>query len=112
MLRNLCCILKRNCYRCMEKDDITLEQLKELENQGAVVLDIRSPQEYEEGHIDGAILLPEYEIYKNAQNVIPNKEEVIITYCGSGTRSKKAQRILQRLGYNNVYNLYKGTQNY
>ena len=112
MFKNFCCRCKRKFYRCMEKDDINLEQMKIMEMEGALIVDIRSPQEYNEGHINGAILLPDYEIYRNAQNVIPNKKDTIIVYCGTGTRSKKAQKLLQKLGYTSVYNLYKGTENY
>ena len=111
-----------NCYRyCNEKVywdrssdkfDVTMEQLQKMQQDGALIVDIRSPQEYKEGHINGAISIPEYEIRRNAIRVIPNKNQVIITYCGTGIRSKNAMRILQRLGYTNVYNLYKGTENY
>lgn len=112
MFRNCCWMFKRNYNRCMEKNDINMEQMKDFEKEGAIIVDIRSPQEYKEGHIDGAVLLPEYEIYKNAGNIIPNKNDIIIVYCGSGIRSKRSQKMLQRLGYTNVYNLYKGTENY
>ena len=96
----------------MEKFDITMEQLKQMQSQGAIVCDIRSPQEYREGHLPGAILLPEYEIYRNAIKILPNKNQVIILYCGTGSRSYTSLRKLQKLGYSNVYNLYKGTENY
>lgn len=102
---------KRN-YREIDNYDITMNQLLQMQLDGALVVDIRSPQEYNEGHIKGAIVLPDYEIRRMASNVIPNKNETIIVYCGTGIRSKNAQKCLQRLGYVNVYNLYKGTENY
>ena len=115
-----CCNKKRcgNCKRCnccnrgMDKFDITMEQLKQMQSQGAIVCDIRSPQEYKEGHLPGAILLPEYEIYRSAVKILPNKNQAIIVYCGTGSRSYTSLRKLQKLGYSNVYNLYKGTENY
>ena len=83
-----------------------------MQIQGAILIDIRSPQEYNEGHLEGAIVLPEYEIYSKAKKILPNKNQTIIVYCGNGIRSKKSQRIMRRMGYTNVYNLYKGTENY
>lgn len=105
-----CC--SNNCNRYMDKYDITMEQLIELKNNGALIVDIRSPQEYKEGHIEGAIVIPDYEIRKTIYSIIPNKKQLIIVYCGTGIRSKNVQRYLQKMGYNNVYNLYKGTENY
>lgn len=96
----------------MEKDDITMEQLENMAKEGAVLLDVRSPQEYGEGHIDGAILIPEYELRMRAREILKDKEQVIIAYCPSGLRSKRAQRLLKNMGYENVYNLYKGFENY
>ena len=88
-----------------EKYNISLEELKRLKADGAIIIDVRSPQEYNEGHISGSISIPEYEMKKNAENLLENKEENIIVYCSSGTRSREAQKILQKLGYTNVYNL-------
>ena len=109
--QNRCCGYDR-CQRYMEPNDITMEQLKNMQIQGAILIDIRSPQEYIEGHLEGAIVLPEYEIYSKAKKILPNKNQTIIVYCGNGIRSKKSQRIMRRMGYTNVYNLYKGTENY
>ncbi|CDE26229.1 sulfurtransferase [Clostridium sp. CAG:440] len=109
--QNRCCGYDR-CQRYMEPNDITMEQLKNMQMQGAILIDIRSPQEYNEGHLEGAIVLPEYEIYSKAKKILPNKNQTIIVYCGNGIRSKKSQRIMRRMGYTNVYNLYKGTENY
>ena len=101
--------LKRNSVNSENNEDknkdINLEELNFLRNKGAIVIDVRSPQEYNEGHINGAISIPEYEMKKRAEALLENKEENIVLYCSSGTRSKKAQKILQKLGYKNVYNL-------
>ena len=50
----------------------------------------------------------EWKIKKDAQKILVNKDETIIVYCSSGSRSKKAQEILQDMGYKHVYNLKKG----
>ena len=112
MLNKLRYILKKRFLRGIEEDDIDLNQLKSMQKQGAIILDVRSPQEYKEGHLNGAILIPEYEIRKKAEKELKNKEETIIIYCQSGTRSKKAQKELKELGYTKVYNLYNGIENY
>ena len=87
-----------------------MEQLKTKVKDGAILIDVRSPQEYKEGHIEGSVLIPEYEL-KTKVEELPNKEDTIIIYCSSGIRSKKAQRKLQKMGYINVYNLYGGLDN-
>ena len=95
--------LKRN----REEDDISLEELNELRKRGITIIDVRSPQEFQENHIDGAISIPEYEIKKDIIDRI-NPEEEIIVYCSGGGRSKKAKKKLEKLGYKKVYNLYNG----
>ena len=92
--------------------DIDEKDLTSIISKGAVVVDVRSPQEYEEGHMEGAILLPEYDIKKKAREVLQDKNKDIVVYCSSGTRSKKAQEELNDMGYMKVYNLYNGFQNY
>ena len=99
---------KREFEEQNKKYDINMSELKKLQNEGAIIVDVRSPQEYKEGHIDGAISIPEYEIKKTGEKLLKNKDEKIILYCSSGTRSKKAQKILQKLGYKSVFNLYEG----
>ena len=99
--------IKCGFKRCEEENDINMKQLEELIKQGAILIDVRSPQEYKEGHLDGAICIPTYEIEMQIQNEIKNKEEKLVLYCDSGMRSKRAQKKLQKMGYINVYNLYK-----
>ena len=82
-------------------------RLKTLIKQGAIVIDVRSPQEFAEGHIPGAICIPEYNIQREIRNKVPNINSLIIVYCDSGVRSKNAQKRLQKMGYKQVYNLCK-----
>lgn len=91
----------------MEKE-IDEENLEEFIKTGVTIIDVRSKQEYDEGHIDGAILIPEYEIKEKIEEIVKNKEEKILVYCSSGTRSKIAQEELIKKGYKNVYNLKDG----
>jgi rhodanese-related sulfurtransferase len=101
-------IFNKNWNRDIKNNDITMEQLRNKQKNGAIVIDVRSPQEYEEGHINGAILIPEYTINYKIQEKLNNKDVEIVVYCSSGIRSKKAQRKLLKMGYKNVYNVYEG----
>ena len=111
MINKIKNVIKNKWRRQMGEQDITLDELKQFQNEGAIVIDVRSPQEYREGHIDGAISIPEYEIKKKIENIVLDKDKNIVVYCSSGGRSKKAQKVLKKLGYQNVYNLYEGYLN-
>ena len=67
-----------------------------------VIIDARTEEEFSEGHIEGAILIPEYEIAERAEKEIPEKDTLILVYCRSGRRSKIASDVLVQLGYTNV----------
>ncbi len=95
--------IQKHLKRISKNDEINLKELYELEKRGALVIDVRSPQEYNESHIDGAISIPEYEIEKKANECLKNKEEIIITYCSTGQRSKKAKEKLEKMGYKKIY---------
>ena len=69
---------------------------------GYIIIDARTQSEYDEGHIPGAILIPEYEIAQRAENELPDKKQLILVYCRSGRRSKIAAEELVKLGYTNV----------
>lgn len=101
-----------NRNRCYYQNEIDKQQLEKMVEQGAILVDVRSPQEFEEGHLEKAISLPEYEIRRNVNEILPDKLQTIIVYCSTGHRGQKAQCILQRLGYQKVYNLYHGLENY
>ena len=67
-----------------------------------VIIDSRTEAEFAEGHIEGAILIPEYEIAQRAEKELPDKDALILVYCRSGRRSKIASEELVKLGYTNV----------
>ena len=111
MFRKIRYIIQRNLDLKRSFDtnkDITKEELESYIKQGATIIDVRSPQEYREGHIDGAISIPDYQIKKEIEKQITNKEELIVVYCTTGHRSQNAQHMLENMGYVNVYNVYEG----
>ena len=71
---------------------------------GAVLLDVRSPQEYREGHIPGSQNLPLQQLDK-VEEVTENKDTVLYVYCHSGARSRQAVSLLKHMGYTNVHNI-------
>ena len=71
---------------------------------GAVLLDVRTPQEYREGHIPGSKNLPLQTIDK-VDSIVENKDTVLYVYCHSGARSRQAVSLLQHMGYSNVNNI-------
>ena len=83
---------------------ITQEEAKRLmeTEKDYVIVDARTEEEFAEGHIEGAILIPEYEIGERAEKELPHKNQLILVYCRSGRRSKIASQILADSGYTNV----------
>lgn len=96
--------------RGSNKEEITIEELREMQKQNMdiVLLDVRSPQEYREGHLNNSILIPNYELKQKAEKMLLNKKVTIVAYCQSGVRSKKTVKILKQLGYEEVYSLKGG----
>ena len=86
-------------------EQITQEKAKEMmDTQDVIVLDVREQDEYDSGHIPGAVLLPVGTIDEDtAGEVIPEKDSTVLVYCRSGNRSKTASDTLVKLGYTNVY---------
>lgn len=68
-----------------------------------ILLDIRTDEEFKEKHIDGAVLIPDYEIADRAETELPDKDMLILIYCRSGRRSANAANELVGMGYTNVY---------
>ena len=85
-------------------ENITAEEAKQIMDteEGYVILDVRTQEEYDQGHIPGAILIPDTEIKAKAENVLADKTQLILVYCRSGRRSKLASEALVELGYTNI----------
>ncbi|MBQ4119099.1 MAG: rhodanese-like domain-containing protein [Clostridia bacterium] len=85
-------------------EQITPQQAKEIMDteQDYIIIDARTEEEFAEGHIENAILIPEYEIINKAEKELPDKDALILVYCRSGRRSKIASEELVKLGYTNV----------
>ena len=84
---------------------ISQEEAKEMmDTQDVIILDVREQDEYDSGHIPGAVLLPVGTIdEETAAEVIPEKDSTVLVYCRSGNRSKTASSALAELGYTNIY---------
>ena len=101
--------LPLGCVGCSDGGSATYEQISGAEakalmdsESGYIIIDARTKSEYDEGHIPGAILIPEYEIADRAENELSDKNQLILVYCRSGRRSKIAAEELVKLGYTNV----------
>ena len=84
--------------------NITAEEAKEIidSEEGYVILDVRTQEEYDQGHILGAIVISHEEIAEKADEVLTDKDQLILVYCRSGRRSKIAAEALVELGYTNI----------
>ena len=83
---------------------ISAQEAKEIMDSGVdhIILDVREQDEYEAGHIPDAILLPYTQIEQKVEDVILDKNALVLVYCRSGRRSKIASETLSALGYTNV----------
>jgi len=82
---------------------ITASEAKALMDEGnVIVLDVRSQDEYDDGHIAGAIRLEYGEFPEKLASVLPDKDAIILVYCRSGNRSKTASSLLIEAGYTQI----------
>ena len=95
-------------------ENITCEQLWAIENAGErpTIVDVREEKEWESGHIDWATHLPLGKIANEVEQILPNKNELVITCCQLGGRGDKAAKQLKAMGYTNVKNLSGGYTGY
>ncbi len=84
-------ISQEEAMRMMEQDD------------GHVIVDVRRQEEYDSGHIPGAILIPNESIGSTQPAELPDLQQIILIYCRSGNRSKQAAQKLADMGYANIY---------
>jgi len=86
---------------------ISAKEAKEMmdSTENYILLDVRTESEYKDKRIDGAVLIPDYEIKDRAESELPDKNAVIFVYCRSGSRSRGASNALVDMGYTNVYDI-------
>jgi rhodanese-related sulfurtransferase len=90
--------------------DLNAKQFYEMmqKEKDVIILDVRTPQEYQEGHISNAINIPVQILGQQLDKLKNFKDKKILVYCRSGHRSAIASQILDRAGFKNVYNLKGG----
>ncbi|WP_299229176.1 rhodanese-like domain-containing protein [Sulfurihydrogenibium sp.] len=90
--------------------DLNAKQFYEMiqKEKNVIILDVRTPQEYQEGHISNAINIPVQILGQQLDKLNNFKDKKILVYCRSGHRSAIASQILDRAGFKNVYNLKGG----
>ena len=106
----LAVMLLTACGQTKENDqeaaymNITAEEAKAImdSEDGYIILDARTQEEYDQGHIPGAIVISHEEIAEKAEEVLTDKDQLILVYCRSGRRSKIAAEALVELGYTNI----------
>ena len=110
MLLLTSCASGRECvgYRSITSEEAMLLMEKKKD---CIILDVRRPDEYAEGHIPGAINVPNEEIGTAESPELPSKSQLILVYCRSGRRSKEASEKLVKLGYTNIVE-FGGIQDY
>lgn len=84
--------------------NITAQEAKAVmeSQEDYIILDVREQEEYDEGHIPGAILIPHGQIPEKAEQLLQDKDQLLLVYCRSGRRSKIAAESLVELGYTNI----------
>lgn len=102
----LCLLLVTGCQAKEEKIELTCEEAKK--ETSAILLDVRSKNEYNIYHLPEAKNIDVNDLESVAESILEDKDAEIIVYCQSGTRSKKALEILKGLGYTNVKNMTGG----
>lgn len=101
--------MKRIFYRSMMENDINYEIAKKLlREKNGVLIDVRSKQEYEEGHLPTAIHISLYDLQKQIEKNVKDKSQLLVVCCATGNRSMQAKQILEEMGYEEVYNLKGG----
>ena len=103
MLLTACNHVKEN-VREVTYMNITAEEAKRImdSEEGYIILDVRTQEEYDQGHIPGATQISHEEIAEKSEDVLTDKDQLILVYCRSGRRSKTAAEALVELGYTNI----------
>ncbi|WP_160670269.1 rhodanese-like domain-containing protein [Clostridium sp. C8-1-8] len=91
-------------------NQININDAKKLltNNDDILILDVRTDEEFEEGHIDGAILIPANKLPFRYEEILDYEDKPILVYCQTGGRSPMATNFLEENGFSDIYHLYEG----
>ena len=105
LLAALLCLTGCSAEEKMTYHQISQEEAKQMmaRDDGHIIVDVRRQDEYDAGHIPGAILIPNESIETEPPEQLPDKDQMILIYCRSGRRSKEASQKLADMGYTNIY---------
>ncbi|WP_168194543.1 rhodanese-like domain-containing protein [Antarcticibacterium arcticum] len=112
----LVAIFSFNFISCNSKEDkrevtvIKVDEAKTIlaEDPNVIILDVRTPEEFQEGHIEGAVLINFFDDNFEQQVAMLDKDKPVVIYCRSGNRSNKAGKILTDLGFSEIYDMEDG----
>jgi len=100
-----CSSQEKKADNSVSVNKITAAEAKAMIEGGGdlVVLDVRTQEEYDEGHLENAVLIPDTEISAKAPTVLADQNQTILVYCRTGRRSAEAAKKLVDIGYTNIY---------
>src|SRR5215470_16671584 len=91
-----------------EVREVSVEEARELEKAGAVLVDVREADEWSQGHVPGSVFIPRGYLELRVEEQVPDKEREVVLYCAGGTRSALGARTLRELGYTKVSSMRGG----
>ena len=86
-------------------NDLSVVEARDMIRKGAIVIDVRSEDEYHSSQLPATVNIPLKAISNNIDKIASNKDKVMLLHCRSGSRSFMGKKTLQRMGYSKVYNL-------
>lgn len=104
-------VLSSVSWAASDYRDISPQQVREMlgsQKEGLLLLDVRTEEEYEEGHLKNATLIPVQVLGKRLDEIAGYRDKVVIVYCAIGGRSSNASAYLTRNNFKNVYNMSGG----
>ena len=100
----LVCALLTGCFLFKGSGGVTGSEARSLVESGAQLVDVRTPNEFNNGHIPGAVNIPVQEL-ESRMGELQSKNQPIVLYCRSGVRSSRAASMLKSAGYTEVHDL-------
>lgn len=96
-------IVNGSCMTVSQTRNISPEEGKAKVKAGALLLDVRTPEEFQQGHVEGAINIPYDKLADRLSELGEDKSREIVTYCQAGRRAEVAQQTLSKSGYQNAF---------